>query len=179
MKQIIIYADGSCIRNPGPGGYGVVMSYRDHRRELSAGFRLTTNNRMEILGCIAGLLALKEPCEVAIYSDSQYVVNTMSKSWALNWKKNGWVRKEKNGGRIQVPNKDLWIQMLELCENHRVQFNWVRGHAGDETNERCDQLARTAAESAALGIDSGYENSNGYLGASEKSPFREEGWLRQ
>jgi ribonuclease HI len=163
MKQIVIYADGSCIRNPGPGGYGVVMSYGSHRRELSAGFRLTTNNRMEILGCIAGLVALKEPCEVAIYSDSQYVVNAMSKAWASKWRTNGWLRIDESGKRREVLNKDLWVQMLELCEKHRVQFNWVRGHAGNETNERCDELARAAAVSSALGIDFAYEKSNGDL----------------
>src|SRR5215813_15083033 len=93
-KEVVVYTDGACIGNPGPGGYGVVMNYREHRKELSAGFRLTTNNRMEILGCIAGLRALKEPCQVIIYSDSQYVVNAMTKSWALNWRSRGWKRKD-------------------------------------------------------------------------------------
>lgn len=159
MKQVVIYADGACIRNPGPGGYGVKICYKDQRRELSAGFRLTTNNRMEILGCIAGLLALKEPCDVTIYSDSKYVVNAISKSWALKWRRNGWKRKDVNGEQKDVLNPDLWAQMLDLCDKHRVQFKWIRGHSGNEGNERCDQLARAAAAGASLGIDLAYENS--------------------
>jgi ribonuclease HI len=156
-KEVIIYTDGACIGNPGPGGYGVVMSYEEHRKEHSAGFRLTTNNRMEILGCIVGLSALKKPCDVTLYSDSQYVVNTMTKSWALNWKRRGWKRKDKNGELRDALNADLWQQMLELCDQHRVQFKWVRGHNGIEGNERCDELARAAAASPILGIDAGYE----------------------
>src|SRR5215471_14030749 len=114
-KEVVIYTDGACIGNPGPGGYGVVMNYREYRKELSAGFRLTTNNRMEILGCVAALSALKEPCCVTLYSDSQYVVNTMTKSWALNWKRRGWKRKDKGGELVDALNVDLWQQMLELC----------------------------------------------------------------
>src|SRR5215831_9499714 len=97
MKQVIIYTDGACLRNPGPGGYGVVMHYKDQKRELSAGYRLTTNNRMEILGCVAGLSALKEPCMVTLYSDSRYVVDAIAKSWALKWRKNGWQRRDESG----------------------------------------------------------------------------------
>jgi ribonuclease HI len=157
-KGIVIYADGACIGNPGPGGYGVVLLYGDHRKEFSAGFRLTTNNRMEILACIIGLRALKEPCEVTLYSDSKYVVNTMSKSWALRWRRLGWKRKAENGELRDALNADLWAQMLDLCEKHRVQFVWVRGHSGNKENERCDELARTAAASRNLGVDTGYEN---------------------
>jgi ribonuclease HI len=157
LKSIVIYSDGACIHNPGPGGYGVVIRYKEQQKELSEGFRLTTNNRMEILGCIAGLMALKERCEVTIYSDSRYVVDAMSKSWALRWRKNGWKRKDESGTRHDVLNQDLWVRMLELCEKHRVEFKWVRGHSGIEGNERCDQLARNAAASRSLGVDVEYE----------------------
>jgi len=103
------------------------------------------------------LLALKVRCDVTIYSDSKYVVDTMTKSWALRWRRNGWKRKDKNGEKKDVLNQDLWIQMLDLCDKHRVTFNWVRGHSGNEGNERCDQIARAAAASGSLGIDSVYE----------------------
>jgi ribonuclease HI len=159
-KQVIIYSDGACIRNPGPGGYGVVISFKNQRRELSAGFRLTTNNRMEILGCIVGLQALKEPCAVVVYSDSRYVVDAMSKSWAVKWRKNNWKRRDEQGNWKDVLNRDLWIQMLDLNDKHRIKFEWVRGHAGNEGNERCDQLARAAATGSTLGIDVAYEKPN-------------------
>jgi ribonuclease HI len=158
LKEVTIYADGACIGNPGPGGYGVIIAYGERRKELSAGFRLTTNNRMEILGCIAGLSALKERCDVTVYSDSRYVVNTMTKSWAIRWRRNQWKRKDGDGEMKDALNKDLWIQMLELCDKHRVQFKWIRGHSGNEGNERCDELARTAASAGSLGIDTAYEN---------------------
>src|SRR5215470_16158761 len=106
MKRVVIYTDGACVGNPGPGGYGVVLIHGERRKELSGGFRMTTNNRMEILACVAGLQALKEPCEVTIYSDSQYVVNAMTKAWALNWKKRGWKRTEKNGELKGALNAD-------------------------------------------------------------------------
>ena len=157
-KEVTIYADGACMGNPGPGGYGVIITYGERQRELSAGYRLTTNNRMEILGCIAGLSALKEPCNVTIYSDSRYVVNTMTKSWAIRWKKNEWKRKDASGETKDALNKDLWIQMLELCDKHSVQFKWIRGHSGNEGNERCDALARAAAGAGSLGVDAEYEN---------------------
>ena len=159
-KQVVIYTDGACVGNPGPGGYAAVLIHGEVRKELSAGFRLTTNNRMEILACIAGLQALKKPCDVTIYSDSKYVVNTMTKSWALRWRKHGWKRKDKSGEWKEALNQDLWIQMLELCERHRVRFQWVRGHDGNAGNERCDELARAeaAAPVGALGVDSIYES---------------------
>ena len=164
-KHVVIYADGACAGNPGPGGYGVVVLHGGQRRELSAGFRLTTNNRMEILGCIAGLRALKECCDVTIYSDSKYVVNAMAKSWALKWRKQGWKRKDETGAFKDVRNPDLWAQMLELCDKHRVRFSWVRGHDGNEGNERCDQLARAAA-AGRLGIDVFYESTPPDIGLS-------------
>jgi ribonuclease HI len=157
LKRIIIYGDGACTGNPGPGGYGVVLLHGEHRKELSGGFRLTTNNRMEIMACIAGLQTLKERCAVTIYSDSRYVVNAMTKSWASRWRKNDWKRRDENGEWKPALNPDLWAEMLELCDKHQVKFEWVRGHAGNEENERCDQLARAAAMSAHLGIDRFYE----------------------
>jgi ribonuclease HI len=153
LKHVVIYTDGACLGNPGPGGYGIVLLHDKHRKEFSRGFRLTTNNRMEILACIVGLQALKSPCDVTLYSDSQYVINSMNKGWARRWKKNSWKRE---GGN--VPNADLWAKMLELCDNHKVSFNWVRGHAGNKENERCDQLARQAALGLDMAIDSAYEN---------------------
>lgn len=157
-KHVIIYTDGACTGNPGPGGYGVVMNYGLHRKELSGGFRLTTNNRMEILGCIVGLSTLKEPCDVTLYSDSRYVIDAISKSWAINWKKRGWKRKGENGELKDALNSDLWQQMLDLCDKHRIHFVWVRGHSGNEGNERCDELARAAAATSPLAIDVVYES---------------------
>jgi ribonuclease HI len=152
LKHVVIYTDGACLGNPGPGGYGVVLLHGKERKEFSRGFRLTTNNRMEMLACIVGLQALKSACAVTLYSDSQYVINSMTKGWALRWRKNRWKR---NG--VDVPNSDLWEKMLDLCDNHKVTFNWVRGHAGNKENERCDQLAREAALGVDMAIDSVYE----------------------
>jgi ribonuclease HI len=157
-KQVIIYTDGACTGNPGPGGYGTVLIHGDYRKELSGGFRLTTNNRMEILACIVGLQALKGRCTVTIYSDSKYVVNAMTKSWALRWRRNEWKRKDETGEWKKALNSDLWAEMLDLCDKHKVKFEWVRGHAGNEENERCDQLARMAALSGNLGVDVNYEH---------------------
>jgi ribonuclease HI len=152
LKHVVLYTDGACLGNPGPGGYGVVLLHGKERKEFSRGFRLTTNNRMEMLACIVGLQELKDSCAVTLYSDSQYVINSMTKGWALRWKKNRWKR---NGE--DVPNADLWEKMLNLCDKHKVRFNWVRGHAGNKENERCDQLARQAALGFDKAIDSVYE----------------------
>jgi ribonuclease HI len=155
MKQVILYTDGACKNNPGPGGYGVVLMYDTHRKELSAGFRLTTNNRMEILAAIAGLEALKEPCQVRVVSDSQYLVNAMEQGWARRWQTNGWKRNAKEN----AVNPDLWERLLKLCQIHKVKFEWVRGHAGHPENERCDVLATTAAVSSSLAADEGYKST--------------------
>lgn len=154
-RQVEIFTDGACRRNPGPGGYGVVLLYESRRRELSGGFRLTTNNRMEILAAIAGLEALTEPCRVRLYSDSQYLVNAIEKGWAARWRAAGW----KRNSREKAVNPDLWERLLELCRVHRVEFLWVRGHAGHPENERCDRLATAAADAPDLGVDEGYERS--------------------
>ncbi len=140
MKEVIIYTDGACSGNPGPGGYGVVLMYGAAKKELSEGYRLTTNNRMEVLAVIKGLEALKEPCRVALYSDSRYVVDAIEKGWVVKWKQNGWMRNKKD----RAVNVDLWERLLVLLAKHQVKFIWVKGHADNPGNERCDELARMA-----------------------------------
>jgi ribonuclease HI len=149
---IVLYSDGACLGNPGPGGYGAILTYGDHRRELSGGFRLTTNNRMELMGAIKGLEALKRPCAVTLVSDSEYLVNSLRKGWAVRWRAQGWKRSGK-----AVPNADLWAQLLTLADTHRIAVEWVQGHAGHVENERCDVLATTAAAANPLDVDVGYE----------------------
>ncbi len=153
QKPVTIYTDGACIGNPGPGGYGVVLLYYHHRQELSGGYQLTTNNRMEMMAAIAGLEALKEPCQVTLYSDSQYLVDAMTKGWAKRWQANGWRRNAKELAK----NPDLWERLLKLCQEHEVIFVWVRGHAGNTENENCDRLAVTAAKGSSLAVDTGYQ----------------------
>lgn len=152
-KQVIIYTDGACVGNPGPGGYGVVLIHKAHRRELRGGYRRTTNNRMELMGPIKGLEVLNQICHVIVHSDSQYVVGGIQEGWAKRWRENGWMRNK----RDRAVNQDLWGRLLDLCEKHEVEFRWVRGHAGDPENERCDQLAVQAARGQDLQIDAGYE----------------------
>lgn len=153
-KQVVIYTDGACEPNPGPGGYGIVLLYGKARKEIADGFRLTTNNRMEIYAAIKGLELLKEPCQVTVYSDSQYLVNAMMQGWVTNWRRKNWWRTSKE----RAVNIDLWERLLSLCENHQVEFVWVRGHAGDPENERCDKLSYAALRRSDLPIDDGYEN---------------------
>jgi ribonuclease HI len=155
LKRVTIYTDGACLGNPGPGGYGVVLLYGDHRKELSGGYRLTTNNRMELTAAIKGLAALKQSCEVELFSDSEYVVNAIEKGWARRWRANGWYRPNKK----MAENRDLWEELLSLCDRHRVHFKWIKGHAGHVENERCDQLAFQAAQMPNLPADKGYEES--------------------
>jgi ribonuclease HI len=154
VKQVIIYTDGACIGNPGPGGYGVVMKYGDKRKELSGGFRRTTNNRMELMAAIVSLEALKENCHVMLYSDSRYVVESFSSGAAERWRANGWMRDRKN----PALNVDLWDRLLHAAERHRVEMIWVQGHAGERENERCDQLSVQAAKGIGLAVDSAYED---------------------
>lgn len=145
--HITIYTDGACSGNPGPGGYGVVLlDEAGNRKELSQGYKRTTNNRMELRGVIAGLEALKVPCNVKLYSDSQYVVNAIEQKWLNNWIKRGWKKADKK----PVLNVDLWKQLMEQVEKHKITFIWTRGHAGDIENERCDVLAVEAAKSGNL-----------------------------
>lgn len=137
MKKISIYTDGACKGNPGPGGWGAILCYNGKEKELSGFEAETTNNRMEITAVIKALEALKESCEVNLYTDSQYVCNAIDKGWAKKWQKNNWMR-NKNEPAL---NKDLWEKLLKLLDSHNVKFNWVKGHAGHPQNERCDQLA--------------------------------------
>lgn len=148
--MITIYTDGSSRGNPGPGGYGVVLMYKEHRKEMSDGFRKTTNNRMELLAVIVGLEALKvKNAPVLVYSDSKYVVDAVEKGWLWGWIKKGFKGKK---------NKDLWLRFAEVYKQHRVKFQWVKGHAGIPENERCDQLAVEAAEGSNLKVDQPFEN---------------------
>jgi len=149
--MILLYTDGAAKGNPGPGGYGVVLIYKQHRKELSEGFRLTTNNRMELLAVIKGLEALKgEGFEVTVVSDSRYVVDSVEKGWLHNWVRKNWK---------DVKNVDLWQRFLPLYKKHKVRFRWIKGHAGHVENERCDRLAVMSAEREKLLIDEGYEAS--------------------
>ena len=153
----MIYSDGACLGNPGPGGYGVVLLYKGHRRELSGGFRRTTNNRMELLAVIEGLRALKGRCGVVVHSDSVYVVKAMTQRWPQTWRAKGW----RLASKKPASNVDLWIALLALTEEHDVAFKWVPGHAGVRENERADVLATTAAREDATRIDEGYEQAPG------------------
>lgn len=153
--ELEIWADGSCVKNPGPGGYGIIFKYQEHKWEKAGGFRCTTNNRMEITGVLVALESLPAKCKVIVFSDSQYVVNSMTKGWAKRWKSEGWIKK---GGK-KVPNADLWQKMLNLCAKHKVEFKWVKGHDGSPENERCDQMAQFAARQPNLPEDKGYKKN--------------------
>ena len=142
MKEVQIYTDGACRGNPGRGGWGAILVYGKHERELSGGERETTNNRMELLAAISGLEALKEPCAVTLYSDSKYLVDAFLQGWVHSWRERGWRR-----GRDELKNPDLWARLYELCLTHTVSFVWVKGHDGHEYNERCDRLATAFADS--------------------------------
>ena len=142
MKQVEVFTDGACSGNPGPGGWGTVLRYNGHEKELSGGEANTTNNRMELCAVIFALEALKEPCIVKLYSDSQYVCNALTLGWAKKWRAQGWMRNKKD----KALNPDLWERLLNLCEKHEVEVNWVKGHAGHPENERCDRLAVAAAQ---------------------------------
>jgi len=151
-KQVELFSDGACLGNPGPGGYGVILRYGTAEKEMSAGFQLTTNNRMELMGVIVGLEALKEPCDVQAFSDSEYVVNGLKLGWAKKWRANGWLKSD----RKPAINSDLWARLLDLCDYHSVKITWVRGHNGHPENERCDFLAVQAAKSDDRLPDTGY-----------------------
>jgi len=152
LTNVTIYTDGACLGNPGPGGYAVVLLHGQHRKELSGGYRLTTNNRMEILAAIVGLQTLKHRCAVKLYTDSKYLQESITLGWAQRWRAKGWKR-----GDGQRVNRDLWERLLDLCGRHEVEFIWVRGHAGDPENERCDFLSVQASQQKDLPPDSLYE----------------------
>ena len=152
LKQVSLFTDGSCLGNPGPGGYGAILIYKQHQKELAQGYRLTTNNRMELMAAIAGLQSLQEPCIVQLTTDSQYVKQGITQ-WIQNWKRRGWLTASKD----PVKNVDLWKLLDAEVQRHRVDWHWVKGHSGHDENERCDILARDAAMSANLLEDSGYQ----------------------
>lgn len=151
MKEVYLFTDGSCLNNPGPGGYGAILRYMGHEKELSQGYELTTNNRMELMAVIAGLSALRESCRVIVTTDSQYVKQGIT-TWIAGWKKNNW----KTSSKTPVKNKDLWQQLDELVQKHELSWCWVKGHNGHAENERCDRLANTAANSDDKIQDSGF-----------------------
>lgn len=146
MKNIEIYTDGACSGNPGKGGYGIVLLYKGNRKELSQGYKLTTNNRMETMAVIKALSILKEPCNVKLYTDSSYVANAINKNWLDSWQKNNW----KTASKKPVSNIDLWQELIPLLNIHNVQFIWVKGHADNVENNRCDELARLSIQSNLL-----------------------------
>lgn len=154
-KFVEIFTDGACSGNPGKGGYGVILKYGDIKKELSAGYRLTTNNRMELLAAITGLEALKMPCKVDLYSDSKYLIDSITKGWVYGWKKKGW-KKSDNKPAVNV---DLWERLLKEIGKHEVNFIWVKGHAGHPENERCDALAVAASGGDNLLEDEKYNQS--------------------
>lgn len=137
MKKVEIYSDGACSGNPGPGGFGTIIVYKGIEKEICGGEANTTNNRMELLGAISGLEALKEPCEVTLTSDSRYLVDGITKGWAKSWRAKNWIKSDKK----PALNSDLWGRLLDLLDKHKVEFVWVRGHVGHPYNERCDKLA--------------------------------------
>ena len=137
MKSVTLYTDGACSGNPGPGGWAAILQWRGKEKVLSGGEELTTNNRMELTAVIRGLEALKEPCQVTVYSDSRYVVEAMTEGWALGWRARGWKRR----GSGEAKNPELWARLLELAETHRLSWVWVKGHADTELHARCDALA--------------------------------------
>ena len=137
MKQVTIYTDGACSGNPGPGGWGAVLLYGEHRKELSGGEAATTNNRLELTAVIEALALLKEPCAVTLWSDSKYVLDGLSKGWAKGWQKRGWIKSDKK----PALNPDLWERLLELTDRHEMHYHWVKGHAETVENNRCDELA--------------------------------------
>lgn len=140
MEKIIIYTDGACSGNPGPGGWGTVLMYKDSKKEISGGAKETTNNIMELTAVVEGLKMLKFPCEVELYSDSAYIVNAFNQGWIYNWKKKNW----KTADGKDVKNKEIWQELYELTKTHKVTFNKVKGHSDNEYNNRCDELARNA-----------------------------------
>ena len=154
MPEVEIYTDGGCEPNPGPGGYGVVLLYGEKRKEGKGGFRLTTNNRMEIYAAIKGLQMLNKPCKVTLYSDSQYLVKAMMDGWVVDWKRKDWWLNNKQ----RAKNIDLWEKLLGLCGTHQVEFRWIKGHAGNRENELCDRLSMAALREPNPSADEGYEN---------------------
>jgi ribonuclease HI len=162
MSEVTIYTDGACSGNPGPGGYGVLMQSGKHTKELSQGYRKTTNNRMELMAVTAGLKSLVRACEVTLYSDSRYVVDSIEKGWAKGWRARGWIKADKQPAQ----NADLWVLALEQLERHKVKLVWVKGHASNPGNNRCDEIAVAATKGGALLVDAGFENKSSEMSRS-------------
>lgn len=154
MKSVEIFTDGACSGNPGNGGFGAILKYNGHAKEIAQGYKCTTNNRMELLAAITALEILKEPCKVTLYSDSKYLVDSVNLGWIEKWKANNWKRNSKETAK----NIDLLTRLCAQLERHKVDFIWIKGHDGHPENERCDELATTAAKSENLPEDSGYNN---------------------
>lgn len=152
MQKVTIHTDGSCLGNPGPGGWGAVLCTEGLRKEFCGGHALTTNNRMEILAVVEALSRLRQPCQVDLYTDSRYVCDSVEKRWIWAWQKNGWIKSDKK----PALNADLWQRLLPLLGTHKVRFFWLRGHSGHAENERCDALARSQAARGDLPPDTGY-----------------------
>ncbi|MDD3148902.1 MAG: ribonuclease HI [Candidatus Riflebacteria bacterium] len=142
LKEISVFSDGACSGNPGPGGWGAILRYKESEKELSGGERETTNNRMELMGVISALESLKEPCQVRVFTDSKYIANAFTEKWLENWQKNGW----KTAGKKPVKNKELWERLLKQASIHKLEWQWIKGHSGHPENERCDQLAVAARD---------------------------------
>lgn len=153
MKEVAIYTDGACSAPPGPGGYGAIIIFGSHSKEISQGFRLTTNNRMEVLAAIEAITLLKDACAVSLYSDSKYLVDSINKGWALRWQANHW----KKSDGAYAKNQDLWKKLLALNKRHTITFTWVKGHSDNEFNNRCDELATTATKENPTEIDTEFE----------------------
>ena len=152
MKQVQIFTDGSCLGNPGPGGWAAILRYNQSEKEMGGGVALTTNNRMELLAAIEALLALKQPCKVDLYTDSRYLVDAVEKKWLNSWQNNGW----RNSAKKPVKNRDMWEMLLPLLNKHQIKWHWVRGHVGHPENERCDVIAKNQASQSGLPPDQGF-----------------------
>lgn len=152
MKKVIIHTDGGARGNPGPGGFGAILSFGPHRKELKGAFDHTTNNRMELMAAISALELLNEECEVTLHSDSRYLVDAMTKGWLTGWKKKGWIKSDKK----PVLNRDLWERLDRALDGHDITWKWVKGHAGNPLNERCDELVHEAIDAGDLEEDLGY-----------------------
>lgn len=170
LKRVIIYTDGAAVPNPGAGGFGVVLRFGRHSKELSGGYQRTTNNRMELMAVVVGLEALQERCKVTLHSDSQYIVNAITSGSAFRWRANRWGMNQ--SGSKKAKNPDLWERLLAAYERHEVEMIWVKGHAGIEDNERCDVLAMEACKQTGLSPDPGFDEALGEDGENESTEPR-------
>lgn len=155
MKKVVIHTDGACKGNPGPGAYAAVLVSGKHRKEISAGYRLTTNNRMELRAAIAALELLSEPCNVELHSDSKYLIQAITEKWLAGWQRRGWI----TAGKQPVKNQDLWQELMAAMAPHLIDWCWVKGHAGHQENERCDELANQAVAARDLQVDHGFQRT--------------------